>query len=115
MKKQIGLTIPKQLALLCKLLQTTPEQVLQAFINDLSQEVHSSGSDERRMAVEYFMRCSYGYHRYGFEEIESMFEGLDRLRWQWPGNDKEKEKGYQRERTAFLKNWYKECKAIKKS
>lgn len=57
MKRTITLEIPKQLELICELLETTPEQVLQAFINDVSLEVNSSGSDERRMAVEYFMRC----------------------------------------------------------
>lgn len=111
MKKQIGLTIPKQLALLCDLLETSPEQVLQGFINDVSLEVNSSGSDERRMAVEYLMRCCYGYHRYDKDQIERMFDGLNWLRWQWPGNDKEKGKLYQRQRSAFLTKWYKEWKA----
>jgi len=60
MKQMIELNVPKQLELLCDLLETTPQQILQGFINDVSLEVNSNGSDERRMAVEYFMRCSYG-------------------------------------------------------
>jgi len=114
MKKQLKLNIPRQLTLVCDLLETTPEQVLQAFINDLSLEVNSSGSDERRMAVEYCMRCCYGYHRYDLEQIEAMFDGLNWLRWQWPGNDPEKEKQYQQQRQAFLKRWHSEWKSKKK-
>ena len=52
MKQTITLEIPKQLELICELLETTPQQVIQSFINDVSLEVGSSGSDERRMAVE---------------------------------------------------------------
>jgi len=77
--------------------------------------VNSSGSDERRVAVEYFMRVGYGMHRYEFEEVEQMFDGLNWLRWQWPGNDKEKKNLYQQQRTAFLKKWYKQWKSKKKS
>ena len=111
MKQTIGLQIPKQLELICELLETTPQQVLQSFINDVSLEVNSSGGDERRMAVEYFMRCCYGYHRYDYEQIETMFDGLNWLRCQWPGNDEEKEKEYQQQRKTFLKQWFKEWKA----
>lgn len=111
MKQTIELQIPKQLELICQLLETTPQQVLQSFINDVSLEVNSSGGDERRMAVEYFMRCCYGYHRYDYEQIETMFDGLNWLRYQWPGNDEEKEKQYLQQRKTFLKQWFKEWKA----
>ena len=87
MKQTITLDVPKQLELICQLLETTPQKVLQNFIDDVSLEVNSSGGDERRMAVEYFMRASYGMHRYGFDQVEQMFDGLNWLRWQWPGND----------------------------
>ena len=115
MKQTMTLEIPKQLELICELLETTPQQILQGFINDLSLEVNSSGSDERRMAVEYFMRVGYGMHHYSFEEVETMFDGLNWLRWQWPGNDEEKKKEYQQQRKAFLKQWFKKWKAKVKS
>ena len=111
MKQTIELNIPQQLQMLCELLETTPQAVLQGFINDLSLEVNSSGSDERRMAVEYFMRVGYGTHRYEWEQVEQMFDGLNWLRRQWAGNDAEKEKQYQQQRKAFLKQWFKEWKA----
>lgn len=47
-KQTISLKIPKQLALLCGLLETTPDQVLQNFIDDVSLEVGSSGSEMER-------------------------------------------------------------------
>jgi len=112
MKQTIEVNIPQQLQMLCELLETTPPQVLQSFIGDLSLEVHgSNGSDERRMAVEYFMRVGYGMHRYEFDQVEQMFDGLNWLRCQWPGNDAEKEKQYLQERRKFLKQWLKEWKA----
>jgi len=111
MKQTITLEIPHQLALMCKLLDTTPQAVLQAFINNASLEVNSSGSDERRMAVEYFMRCGYGMHRYSFDEVQQMFDELDQLRQRWLGNDEEKEKQYLQLRKASLKQWHKEWEA----
>jgi len=111
MKQTITVEVPKQLALICELLEVTPQAVLQNFIDDVSLEVNSSGSDERRMAVEYFMRVGYGMHRYEFDQVEQMFDGLNWLRCQWPGNDAEKEKQYLQERRKFLKQWLKEWKA----
>jgi len=110
MKQTITLDVPKQLALICELLETTPQTVLQNFIDDVSLQVGSSDSDERRMAVEYFMRVGYGMHRYEFDQVEQMFDGLNWLRCQWPGNDAEKEKQYQQQRKQFLKQWFREWK-----
>jgi len=111
MKQTIGLEIPQQLQMLCELLETTPQAILQAFINDVSLEVNSSGSDERRMAVEYFMRCGYGMHRYEFEEVEQMFDGLNWLRWQ---QYEKKGAAFKALQKQFLKEWFKEWKSIKK-
>lgn len=74
--------------MLCELFETTPQQVLQVFINDVGLEVNSSGSDEMEQAVYYFMRCSYGMHRYDFEEVEQIFDDLNwhrRQRYQKKG------------------------------
>jgi len=114
MKQTITLDVPKQLEMICELLEVTPQAVLQNFIDDVSLQVGSSGSDERRMAVEYFMRVGYGMHRYEFDQVEQMFDGLNWLRCQWPGNDEAKEKQYLQERRAFLKQWLKEWKAKQK-
>jgi hypothetical protein len=55
MKKTMNLDIPRQLELLCSLLETSPEKLLQGFIHDLCRTQHSNGSDERLLAGEYFL------------------------------------------------------------
>lgn len=112
MKQAITLEIPRQLKMLCELLETTPEQVLQTFINDVSLEVNSSGSDEREQAVNYFMRCGHGMHRYDSEEVQQMFDGLNWLRWQQ--YDK-KGAAFEALQSAFLKQWFNEWKAKMKN
>ncbi|MBA2746947.1 MAG: hypothetical protein H0U44_12040 [Flavisolibacter sp.] len=108
MKQTITLDVPKQLALICELLETTPQAVLQAFINDVSLEVNSSGSDERSQATSYFMRCGYGMHRYEFEEVEQMFDGLNWLRLQ---QYEKKGAAFKALQKQFLKEWFSEWKA----
>jgi hypothetical protein len=108
MKQTIELEIPQQLQMLCELLETTPQAVLQAFINDVSLEVNSSGSDEREQAVSYFMRCGHGMHRYGFDEVEQMFDGLNWLRWQ---QYEKKGAAFKALQKQFLNEWYAEWKA----
>ena len=90
------------------------QHMLPACVAEFIEHQQITGSDERGLAVGYFMRCHYGHHRYSFEEIEGMFDGLNWLRRQWPGNDEEKEKRYQQQRKVFLKKWYREWKATKK-
>jgi len=110
MKKTIEIRIPKQLEMLCEILETTPEKVLQEFANNLSLDHHyTSGSDERRMAVEYFMRCSYGMHLFDFEEVERMFDALNNIRYSFInfGNDREQEYIIHRDKEyeALFKEW----------
>lgn len=112
MKQQITLNVPKQLDMLCELLETTPQQILQSFINDVSLEVNSSGSDERRMAVEYFMRCGYGMHRYEFDDVEQMFDSLNWLRFQ---QYEKKGAAFKKLQEQFLKQWFEEWKAKMKN
>lgn len=112
MRKTITLHIPVQLSFLCELLQTTPEEVLQTFINDVSLEVNSSGSDEREMATSYFMRCGYGMHRYAFDQVEQMFDGLNWLRFQQYEKRGAAFKALQKQ---FLKEWFQEWQSKQKS
>ena len=112
MRKKITLSIPSQLSLLCELLETTPEEILQAFINDLSLEVNSSGSDEREMATSYFIRCGYGMHRYEHEQVEQMFDGLNWLRFQ---QYEKRGAAYKVLQKRFLEEWFSEWKSKMKS
>ncbi len=112
MKQTITFEIPDQLQLLCDLLDTTPGEILQGFINDVSLSVNSGGSDERRMAVAYFKRVGYGMHRYEWEDIENMFDGLDWLRWQ---QYEKQGAAFAALQQQFLKEWFTEWKAKMKS
>lgn len=112
METKITLEIPKQLQMLCELLDITPQEVLQGFINDVSLETGSNGSDERRMAVEYFLRVGYGTHRYEWEDIEMMFDNLNWLRFQ---QYKKKGKAFKVLQKQFLEEWFTEWKAKLKS
>ncbi len=105
MKHTIELNIPQQLQMLCDLLETTPQAILQTFINDVSLEVNSSGSDEREQAVSYFMRCGYGMHRYEFGQVQQMFDGLNWVRFL---QYEKRGETYEMARQAFLKDWFKE-------
>lgn len=107
MKKQMNIRINKQLELLCELLETTPEQVLQDFADNLSLDHHHThGSDERRMAVEYFMRVGYGMHLFSFEEVEGMFDELDTIRYSFYNYGNEKEQQFIRERNKQYKKLF---------
>jgi hypothetical protein len=112
MKQAIELNIPQQLQMLCELLETTPQKILQGFIDDVSLEAGSNGSDERRMAVEYFMRVGYGMHRYEFDEVEQMFDGLNWLRWQ---QYEKKGAAFKKLQQQFLKEWFNEWKTKMKA
>jgi len=111
MKQTIELQIPEQLKLLCELLDTTPQAVLQTFINDVSLAVNSSGSDERSQATGYFMRCGHGMHRYEYEQVEQMFDGLNWLRWQ---QYEKKGAAFRKLQKQFLQAWFNEWKAKQK-
>lgn len=112
MKKTMKIRINKQLAMLCETLQTTPEQVLQNFADNLSLDYrHTNGSDERRMAVEYFMRVGYGTPLFEFDEVEMMFDQLETLRWAWYNYGNERNSEYllyrQKELAKLKREWQK--------
>ncbi len=104
--------INKQLEMLCKILGITPQEVLQHFADDLSLDHrYTSGSDERRMAVEYFMRCGYGTHLFDFEEIEQMFDELNAIRYNFYNYGNGREKEYIQYRDKRYKEFFAEWKA----
>ena len=59
MKQTITLDIPHPLTQLCTLWDTTPQQLIQSFIYDISQSGRSNGPDECWMSVGYLLRCGY--------------------------------------------------------
>lgn len=114
MKKQLKIKINTQLAMLCELLDTTPETVIQEFINNLSLDhKYTSGSDERRMAADYFVRVGYGMHRFTVAEVYLMFDDLNSIRLEASGHSKEEKQQSSRKREKMLRAFYKEWKAEK--
>ncbi len=102
--------INKQLAMLCEILDTTPQQVLQDFADNLSLDYqYTTGSDERRMAVEYFMRCGYGMHLFDFEHVEHMFDELNAIRSSYYHYGSKRDMLYLQDRDerykTFLERW----------
>ena len=114
MKTNVTLDIPRQLALLCSLLETTPERLLQSFIDDLSRTSQSNGSDERMMAAAYFLRCGYGIHCFDYGQIETMLIELDGIRYERYQFDSEKEPEYREHLQKRLKELYIRWKEQKK-
>ena len=114
MKKQLTIRINKQLEMICQTLETTPEQVLQAFADNLSLDHrHTSGSQERTMAVEYFLRVGYGTHLFEADEIETMFDELNTVRYSFYDYGNSRESEYLKERNKQYKHLSKQWGALK--
>ena len=45
---------------MCERDGTTPAEVLEGFICDLTEAERTRGSDERMLATQYYERCGYG-------------------------------------------------------
>jgi hypothetical protein len=104
-KENLKIHLPQQFRMLCDLLDTSPEEVVQVFICDLVREVGSSGSDERMFAANYFTRCCFGLPIFCYQEQESMLEMLDviRLKWYEFGNQHTSE--YRKEAKNLYIKW----------
>jgi hypothetical protein len=113
MKRTLKLEIPRQLELLCSLLETTPERVIQGFIDDVSQSRGSNGSDERWMAAEYFLRCGYGMSNFDYDKAEQMIVELNDIRRDWYNFGSSQEARYRKYKQKQLKTWYKKWQQVK--
>jgi hypothetical protein len=107
------LNIPLQMRLLCSLWEITPEQILQAFIDDAGQCPNSSGSDERIQAASYLLRCGYGMFFFTYIQTVQMIDELDDIRTHWYHFDQENKKGYPRHMRKRLRAWHTRWKKIK--
>jgi hypothetical protein len=114
MKKTIRLDIPRPLELLSSLLGTTPQKLVQGFIDDLCRTQHSSGRDERIMAGEYFLRCGYGMDSFDYDQVEEMLTELDSIRYERYQFDTGKEAECRRHLQKRINQWYTRWKKIKK-
>lgn len=55
-KTTIQIEIPVEIVMLCDIFDIKPEELLSAYMEDLCSMKSNQGSDERRMAKEYFLR-----------------------------------------------------------
>lgn len=98
MKKKIRLRIPKQMQLLCAMLEIEPETALQNFADDLSIASEGmSNEDRRKKATAYLTHCTMDNEMYKQHQLKIFFDELNALLEKWP-NDKASFK-------AFLKKW----------
>ena len=81
MKKTIKIRINLAFSNLCELMETSPEQILQDFVDNVSLDVLRSHSEEARSrSVEYFMSMNYGTHVFDIVEIGMIFSHLEHIR-----------------------------------
>jgi hypothetical protein len=62
-KRTITIELPIEFQQLCQDDGVSPERVIRGFIADLCHLEETNGSDERRLAVAYYVRCGYPYMR----------------------------------------------------
>ncbi len=106
-EESYALQVPEQVHLLCELLDVDLSRVLQVFINDLGHDLYGgNGSNERWMAIDYFMNCGYGLHLFENEELHQMFYELEQLRNRWCNGSQEAEKKDAAYRDKFLSCWF---------
>jgi hypothetical protein len=115
MKTNMTLDIPRQLELLCSLLETTPRHLLQSFIDDLTRTPQSNGSDERMMAAAYFLRCGYGMHCFDYDQVDEMLSELDCIRYERYQFNSDQETQYRKHARGRLKEWYTRWRKVKKT
>ena len=80
--------LPYQFLLLCKLLNTTPADMITDFLDNLSHaswKRHGRDAAKQKL-VEYILLCSYGTNYYSPEDIYQMFKELDSIGLLFPSN-----------------------------
>jgi hypothetical protein len=84
--------LPTQFLLLCKLMDTTPRNLLMDFMDNLScGNWKRDGRDKaKEKLVEYFIEHGYGQQHYSVEEIRTVFKEMDAIGMVWPMDAKMK-------------------------
>jgi hypothetical protein len=85
--------MPYQFLLLCKLMNTTPKDVLLNFMDTLdcgSWKREETSNKARQLLMDYFIECGYGKDFYTVEDRRKMFEEMNAAGIVWPQNAKMK-------------------------
>lgn len=107
MKQNIKLKIPKQMQMLCAMLDLEPQTILQTFMDDVNLASEGMNPDDRRrMATFYLYRCAEDNEKYKGYQIDVMFKELNTLLEKCP-NDEAAFK-------AFFKKWPKAWQTLRK-
>src|SRR5690606_37624847 len=89
---EFKITLPYPFLLLCKLVDTTPEQMLRDFADNLScgSWKREGRTEAKTHLIDYFLAAGYGRGLYSEEEIRKIFSEMDAVGLLFPGNSKEK-------------------------
>ncbi|HVY73550.1 MAG TPA: hypothetical protein VG890_01905 [Puia sp.] len=84
--------LPNPFLLLCRLMDITPERVVQDFTDNLAcGSWKREGRDKaKEHLVDYFIAHGYGQHHYSEDDIREMFKEMDALGSLFPRNGKSK-------------------------
>lgn len=111
-KITIQLEIPAEIVMLADIFDVTPEQILECFMNDLVSKPGNQGSDERRMAKEYFLRGGISRREmWLFDTADDLIELFaDMYKENYPASANTE---YAEKRKVQLDNWYARAKKLK--
>lgn len=85
---QLQTHLPYQFLLLCRLMNTTPEQILLDFMDNLAcGSWKREGRDEAKTyLIDYFIAHGYGRQQYTEADIRQMFKEMDAMGMLFPTN-----------------------------
>ncbi len=105
------LRLPCQVVMLCKLMNTTPGQLLQGFLSCLGVEKDEKNPETaKQSAVDFFVHYGVGKEYYSEDEIRKMFAELKRVCDLWPGEESATSKFIDQHaywRGRYWKHWFK--------
>lgn len=110
-RAQFSFILPHPFLALCRLTDTTPEQLLSDFMDNLSHRSWKREGREKAKEhiVEYFLAHGYGQHHYAAEEIRQIFREMEALGSLFPKNGSSKlVDRYARWRNSHEKYWFKQ-------
>ena len=100
--------IPYPFLLACKLLQVTPESMLDDFMNNLAHgsRVREGGEIPKSLLVNYVLAMSYGQQQYIEDDIRAMFKELDAIGMLFPADDAKLLEFYVSWRNKYYHYWF---------
>ena len=82
--QQFRFHLPNEFLLLCKLWNTTPDDLLIDFIERLAGYLKKDNNEATGHIQNYALAMNYGQHRYTKEDVQIMFTELNAINLLWP-------------------------------